>query len=242
MSRRRQPLLLAVAAVAVLAVVGAAALLVNGRRNDAGPGSPPPSGGPIATPPVPTKVPDPGTASPRPDASAVVVALPALAASGPGAAPPGAVLACAGVGLEAILHGDPADSDVTWLTSLMPGAGRQRIVWPAGYLARFAPSLEVLDPTGTVVAREGAFVDGGCVAGDDRLEMQIERPSFALDCGPLAVDTCRGGNATYQVREALRARMPGRDTLLVRFTSPAGDWAATFADGGTALGRIDLGR
>ncbi len=41
--------------------------------------------------------------------------------------------------------------------------GRQENpLWPTGYRARFAPELEVLDPSGRVVAREGDRVTGGC--------------------------------------------------------------------------------
>jgi hypothetical protein len=43
-----------------------------------------------------------------------------------------------------------------------PDGRRENLLWPAGYRARFAPGLEVLDPSGRVVAREGDRVTGGC--------------------------------------------------------------------------------
>jgi hypothetical protein len=73
---------------------------------------------------------------------------------------------CFGIGGGfVILRGDPNDARLTWETGL-DGSGRQDIVWPPGYRARFAPGLEVLDPSGRVVARDGDRVPaGGCVAG-----------------------------------------------------------------------------
>ena len=74
--------------------------------------------------------------------------------------------ACAGVGLDAArLTGDPNDPRVAWLAT--PGGGRQDVVFPPGYQARFVPALEVLDASGAVVARDGDVVDGGCVTGAD---------------------------------------------------------------------------
>jgi hypothetical protein len=71
---------------------------------------------------------------------------------------------CAGVGGDvAILRGDPNDARLTWETA-RDGSGRQYVVWPPGYRARFAPSLEVFDPAGRVIARDGDLVPGvGCV-------------------------------------------------------------------------------
>ena len=50
---------------------------------------------------------------------------------------------------------------------------RPSIEWPAGFRARYAPMLEVLDPSGRVVAREGQTVSDAQGGGD---------PDFAL-CG-----------------------------------------------------------
>jgi hypothetical protein len=74
---------------------------------------------------------------------------------------------CAGIGGGlAILRGNPNDPRLTWETTL-DGSGRTNVVWPPGYSARFAPSLEVIDSTGRVIARDGDRVPaGGCVLGD----------------------------------------------------------------------------
>jgi hypothetical protein len=78
---------------------------------------------------------------------------------------PGIPWACAGIGLlDAVLHGDAADPGTTWLLS--QGSHRIELVWPSGYRARFVPSLEVVDPSGTVVGREGDRVNGACVTAD----------------------------------------------------------------------------
>jgi hypothetical protein len=70
---------------------------------------------------------------------------------------------CTGVGLfSTTLTGHPADPRVAWLRS---PAGRHDAVFPPGFTARFSPRLEVLDPTGKVVGREGDDIDGGCVTG-----------------------------------------------------------------------------
>jgi hypothetical protein len=79
--------------------------------------------------------------------------------------PPGL---CAGVGLDAVLHGDPRYPDIAWLENrIHPGPHRIDVVWPVGYRARFAPKLEVVDATGTVVLREGDVVTGACGVLDD---------------------------------------------------------------------------
>jgi hypothetical protein len=75
----------------------------------------------------------------------------------------GVPVACAGVGYlgEVTIHGSPGDSALTWIVFESDGR-RENLLWPAGYRARFAPGLEVLDPSGRVVAREGDRVTGGC--------------------------------------------------------------------------------
>jgi len=69
---------------------------------------------------------------------------------------------CLGTGLNAVLHGSQADSRLAWANDAVAGV-RFNLVWPAGYTATFDPKLEVLDPGGTVVGREGYQVIGGCV-------------------------------------------------------------------------------
>jgi hypothetical protein len=72
--------------------------------------------------------------------------------------------ACAGVGVDAVLHGSAADPRIAWLTeNLDPAApARLDVVWPAGYRARFAPGLEILDENAKVVLQEGDRVTGLC--------------------------------------------------------------------------------
>jgi hypothetical protein len=42
-----------------------------------------------------------------------------------------------------------------------------RLAWPsASYVARFTPSLEVVDESGNILFREGDRVGGGCETGD----------------------------------------------------------------------------
>jgi hypothetical protein len=70
---------------------------------------------------------------------------------------------CPTVGLEATLTGSPNDPRLAWLST---SEGRRvELVWPPGYGARFAPDLEVLNESGSVVFRAGDVVDGGCVKG-----------------------------------------------------------------------------
>ena len=152
----------------------------------------------------------------------------------------GAPVACAGVGLSTVLRGDPADPRVAWLERLADRT-RMDVVWPAGYRARFAPGLEILDATGTVVVHEGDAVEGACVVGNDQLEIVPDLPMFAVACGPIPVTECVGGNLTYQVRETLRSLFPGRDPDVVRFTTPDGAYVVTFADGGRYDGHVRPG-
>jgi hypothetical protein len=80
------------------------------------------------------------------------------------AAVDGVPVACAGVGYDVgtvTIHGSPADAALTWIV-FEPEGRRENLLWPAGYRARFAPGLEVLDPSGRVVAHEGDQVIGGC--------------------------------------------------------------------------------
>ena len=97
----------------------------------------------------------------------------ALPTEVPQVLPSGVLEACAGVGLDAVLHGDPYDPRVAWLINNL--GTRIDVIWPVGYRARFAPTLEVLDAAGLVVLREGDPVTGGCVTGDPLL-LQLEPP------------------------------------------------------------------
>ena len=85
---------------------------------------------------------------------------------------------CRDVGLtDAKLAGDANDPRVTWLDT--PN-GRQEIVWPPGYVARFFRfdgPFAIISPAGLVVFREGDQISGGCVAGpnsDPALILRID--------------------------------------------------------------------
>ena len=82
--------------------------------------------------------------------------------------------ACAGVGLAAVLHGDAHDPRIAWLVDDTRGT-RLDVTWPPGYRARFAPKLEVVDASGTVVLRDGDPVTGACVTSDPNVH-QLEPP------------------------------------------------------------------
>lgn len=69
---------------------------------------------------------------------------------------------CLGLGGGGTLHGDPRDERVAWGEGF---GNRGELVWPPGYVARVDPDLEVLDPSGNVVFREGDTLPGGCAVG-----------------------------------------------------------------------------
>jgi hypothetical protein len=75
--------------------------------------------------------------------------------------PSGRTACPAGVGLDAVLHGSPADPRVTWAVDRSSGR-RIELIWPPGYRAGFDPTVAVFDDHGRVVARDGDSVDGGC--------------------------------------------------------------------------------
>jgi hypothetical protein len=75
---------------------------------------------------------------------------------------------CAGIGLGATLAGSPADPRVAWITDSETGS-RLDVLFPPGFTARFTPSLEVLNASGTEVAKAGDQVSGGCVMGSNEL-------------------------------------------------------------------------
>lgn len=85
----------------------------------------------------------------------------ALPTEPPVSLPPGAIEACGGVAISAVLHGDAADQHVAWLVSDL--GTRIDVAWPPGYRARFSPSLEVLDGSDVLVIKAGDPVSGGCV-------------------------------------------------------------------------------
>jgi hypothetical protein len=72
-----------------------------------------------------------------------------------------------GVGLDAVLHGSPADPRVAWAVDRQTGS-RFELIWPPGYHATFAPQLAISDATGRVVGREGDLITGGCTDVQNR--------------------------------------------------------------------------
>ena len=145
------------------------------------------------------------------------------------------IQACAGVGLDAFLHGNPSDPRTAWLEQ--PDGTRQDVQFPAGYSAAFTPTLQVLDPAGRVAMEEGDYVYGACVGAADTLVIDPSE-SLRLDCGPFPPDTCRA-NAP-----SVAANQPGRDhtaVAAIRFTSADGDYVLTFDDGTTVEGQANLG-
>ena len=114
---------------------------------------------------------------PAPSTAAVVSRSPsgdiALPTAEPLVLPSGAVEACGGVGISAVLRGDPHDPHVAWLVNNL--GTRVNITWPPGYRARFNPGLEVLDAAGAVVLKDGDSVTGGCVTSNPDL-LHLEPP------------------------------------------------------------------
>jgi len=82
---------------------------------------------------------------------------------GPNATP----LACAGVGLDAVLVGSASDPRKVWLQDVQT-ASRTELVWPVGFTVRFGqgPAFDVLDAAGKIVSVGGSHISGACV-GDD---------------------------------------------------------------------------
>jgi hypothetical protein len=98
-------------------------------------------------------------------------ALLVVAACGPGAnSSPAAVAValatfkqlpsgeCPAGGLTGVrLRGDSAASPPVWVED--PQGRRLTVIWPNGFGARFDPKLELLGPSGSVVARDGDLLD-----------------------------------------------------------------------------------
>ena len=92
-------------------------------------------------------------------------------------------MACAGVGLSSVIHGDPTDPEVVWLGGFPAGGDRIHVVFALGYRAVFDPALALVDEDGRIQMREGDFVDGACVTGDpNRMLLLPPFPGFRLEC------------------------------------------------------------
>ena len=112
--------------------------------------------------------PAPPTATPVPSG---FIDLPTLSGIAPDTG--GALLACGGVGFsDSILHGSQTAADKVWLEAVETFVSPRVVAvrWPAGFRARFVPTLELLDPSGVVVAREGDLLTtiGGNPGPDGR--------------------------------------------------------------------------
>ncbi len=82
---------------------------------------------------------------------------------GPDATP----LACAGVGLDAVLVGSASDPRYVWLSDALTGR-RIELVWPSGFTARFdqGTAFDVRNAAGRVAIVGGSHVNGACVGAD----------------------------------------------------------------------------
>lgn len=102
--------------------------------------------------------PTPPTRTPGPN-EYLLPADPAMVL-GPNATP----LACAGVGLEAVLVGRASDPRKVWLEDVQL-AGRVELVWPMGFTVRFGQgaAFDVLNAAGEIVSVGGSHVSGACV-------------------------------------------------------------------------------
>ena len=82
---------------------------------------------------------------------------------GPDATP----MACAGVGLDAVLVGGASDPRKAWLSDVQTGR-RIELVWPSGFTARFdqGTAFDVLNASGRVAIVGGSHVNGACVGAD----------------------------------------------------------------------------
>jgi len=70
---------------------------------------------------------------------------------------------CRGMGMDGLINGAPDDPRVAWIIT---GFGRETpLVWPAGWTARFGPTLEIVDASGSVRFRRGDIVSGICLEG-----------------------------------------------------------------------------
>jgi len=76
-------------------------------------------------------------------------------------------MACAGVGLDAVLVGGTSDPRKAWLSDVQTGR-RIELVWPSGFTARFdqGTAFDVLNASGRVAIVGGSHVNGACVGAD----------------------------------------------------------------------------
>jgi hypothetical protein len=142
--------------------------------------------------------------------------------------------ACAGVGLAAVIHGDPDDPDVVWLGGFPAGNDRLKVAFPAGYRAVFDPGLQIVDGAGRIQMREGDFVDGACGQPvPDHWLLAPPFPAFRLECGPVQVAECTSSRVYQAGQQAAGANHP---IARIRFLDPTGKFEALYEDGTTMTG------
>jgi len=139
----------------------------------------------------------------------------------------------AGIGIAAVLRGSPSDPRVVWLENFLDGGGRQEVVWPQGFSARFAPRLEVLDSGGRIVMREGDYVDSACARLEPGL-LYLSPPFLALrlECGPMSRVQCESAVSTV----ARANGWPYRGIAEIEFVTADGQYRLTFDDGALTAG------
>jgi hypothetical protein len=89
---------------------------------------------------------------------------------------------CLGVSFDqGILHGDANDPHLAWVQTRDV---RVEVYFPLGFVGRFDPKLEVLAPDGSVVARDGDTIEGGCTTADDGPDVILADPRDWATPGP----------------------------------------------------------
>lgn len=143
---------------------------------------------------------------------------------------------CAGRAVPAVLRGDAADATVAWIEGYWSHE-RIDVVWPTGFTGRFDPDLEILDPSGRVVLREGDYIDGTCGVVSQGRELLLP-PFFALrlDCGPLSIFECQ-----LAVSATARANgWPDREIAEIQFLDSEARYRLVYEDGTTAGGQAPM--
>ncbi len=175
-----------------------------------------------------------GCASPSPPAPSDASGTLPIPAKRRVVLPSGVIEGHGGIGMASVLHASPSDPRIAWLEGF-PEGSRTDVIWPEGFRARFVPNLEVLDPDGRVVLREGDFVDGGWMTGDPSgLFLAPPFLAFKLECGPMPVPRC---SDTGRLRQIARGNgWPEKDIASVRFVSFEGRYLLVFEDGRNVTG------
>jgi hypothetical protein len=81
--------------------------------------------------------------------------------------PPSGLCAGGGTVGQVTLHGSPTDQRLPWLT--LPDGTERQLSWSPGTRARFDPDLEVIGPSGKVIAHKGSLITGTCIISPDFL-------------------------------------------------------------------------